>query len=151
MLFLPNSPYLLTDLVHTGTRYEEGYWFNLFLILAFAFTGLLLFMLSINHIQEKVLFNLKPFLKRSVLYFIFFLCGYGLYLGRLLRFNSWDIFTNPFDLFNAILKSIFDPLCMKETFGVSCLFALFLYFGYKAFICIASLKKIKQNEPEIIG
>ncbi len=151
LLFLPNSPYIITDLVHMGTRGDEGFWFNLLLILSFAFTGLLLFMFSINHITDKVLHNQKLFIKKTILYAVFFLCGYGLYLGRLLRFNSWDIVTDPMQLAGAIYESLFNPLWMKETLGVSCLFALFLYFGYKAFIGIASLKTLRKNEPEIFN
>ncbi len=148
LMFLPNAPYLLTDLVHLSFNSNRGFWFDLLLILSFAFTGLLLFLFSVQDIRYKVLSDYPLWLHKGIVYGIFLLCGYGLYLGRCLRFNSWDVVTNPFGLIRGVFESFFNPLLVKETIGLSCLFALFLYFGYKVFTHIPSVKNVVNNEPE---
>ncbi|PCJ96247.1 MAG: hypothetical protein COA50_07305 [Flavobacteriaceae bacterium] len=109
LLFLPNSAYIITDLVHLHNENSNLIWLDLFLVFVFALNGLLLGLLSIMDMFSmlKTRFNQKV-----ATYTIFKVCllsGYGIYLGRFLRFNSWDILAKPKTLFLDIVHSVSEP------------------------------------------
>jgi uncharacterized membrane protein len=59
-----------------------------------------------------------------------FLCSFGIYLGRYLRFNSWDVVSNPYTLVNEITDRVINPLDHPQTLGVTVLYGAFLLLGY---------------------
>ena len=128
LLFLPNAPYLLTDLFHLTKNLVAPMWFDLVLILSFSLLGLILFIAATEHLfrilssffRSTVLFNCMKFL-------VILSNGYGIYLGRYLRFNSWDILSNPDDLALQMFYSVFDSNNYKETLAVTFTFTIFLY------------------------
>ena len=125
LLFLPNAPYILTDLFHLKPRTGLPLWFDLILVLSFALTGMIVFFKSLKDML-KLLTNRMPQLYVTIITpFIFWLVAYGLYLGRYLRFNSWDI-VHPFRLMNASFTILFE----KDTIGFTCIFSVFLWFLY---------------------
>ena len=112
LLFIPNSFYILTDLYHLAdnhrnTRVPE--WFDLALILSFAWNGLLLGVLSTRHIEKLLAPEATVPGRWLFLYPVMWLNALGVYTGRYLRYNSWDIITNPFDLLRDILGMIIHP------------------------------------------
>ena len=138
LLFFPNAPYILTDLIHLKPRLEAPFWFDLVLLLSFAWAGILLGFKSLYNMQKIVQ---KFYGKQKALILIMvclFISGYGIYLGRFQRFNSWDILTNPSSLFFEIKDTITNPLLNIETYGITFLFGLFLIVGY---FSIINLKK----------
>ena len=109
LLFLPNSPYIITDLVHLHNDHSHLVWLDLFLVFVFALNGLLLGLLSL---LDMFIIIEKRLGKKMAVILIFiscFLSGYGIYLGRFLRFNSWDVFANPAELFQKISSSLLQP------------------------------------------
>ena len=112
LLFIPNSFYILTDLYHLAdnhrnTRVPE--WFDLALILSFAWNGLLLGVLSTRQVEKLLAPEATGLGRWLFLYPVMWLNALGVYIGRYLRYNSWDIITNPFDLLADILGMIFHP------------------------------------------
>jgi len=125
LLFFPNAPYLITDLMHLRSRPPVPVWYDGLLIFAFAWTGLLLGVLSLHRAQIwiKEQFGSQP--SRIFVAGAFLLCGFGLYLGRFLRWNSWDLFTRPAKLLGSvadtILQSWHQPTVLIVTFGFALL------------------------------
>lgn len=130
LLFLPNAPYILTDLLHLKARAPIPLWYDLILLLAFALTGLLLGFLSMM-CAERVL--LKVF-KRPVVIAIhgvvLFLCGFGIYLGRFLRWNSWEIATRPKSFVYVVGDRFMDPMAHGKTWAVTLLIGTLLIILY---------------------
>jgi len=62
--------------------------------------------------------------------FVTFLCSFGIYLGRYLRFNSWDVMSNPNNLFDEIANRMINPSRHTQTIGVTLLYGAFLLTGY---------------------
>jgi uncharacterized membrane protein len=58
------------------------------------------------------------------------LSGFGIYLGRFLRFNSWDVLLQPIKLYQGIGQWASDPLANSMSFAFPLLFATFLFIAY---------------------
>lgn len=142
ILFFPNAPYILTDLFHLKSRADFPIWFDLVLILVFAWTGLFFGFNSLFDI-EKILENY--FSKIQILFlsiFVIYLSSFGIYLGRFLRWNSWDIIKDPFGLYKDVLSRVLNPLDHPKTWSVTFLMGTFLVFIY------FSLRFLKSETEE---
>ena len=112
LLFIPNSFYILTDLYHLADNHRNSRvpeWFDLALILSFAWNGLLLGVLSTRQIEKLLVPRMTILGRWLFLYPVMWLNALGVYTGRYLRYNSWDIITDPFDLLRDILGMIVHP------------------------------------------
>jgi uncharacterized membrane protein len=125
LLFLPNAPYILTDLFHLKPRPDLPLWYDLILVLSFALTGVMVFFKSLKDMLTLLSDRMGQFYVTIITPVLFWLVAYGLYLGRYLRFNSWDI-VHPFRL----LKASFGILFEKDTIGFTGIFAVFMWFLY---------------------
>jgi uncharacterized membrane protein len=123
MLFLPNTFYILTDLYHLHDRrhFRVPEWFDLALIFSCAWNGLLLGVLSLRQMEK--LFDLP-------IYPILFLNALGVYIGRYLRYNSWDIISNPLDLATDIVTMIIHPLRYHYAWDMIFCYTILLIFIY---------------------
>ncbi|WP_395053633.1 DUF1361 domain-containing protein [Flavobacterium sp.] len=126
LLFLPNSFYIITDLVHIVRSTGNLFYLDLIIICSFATIGFLLGLLSLNHF--KIFLNSRNLVKYSTytIPFICILCGFGIYLGRILRYNSWNIISNPFQLFVDLVTVGFTIKSILFTL----LFGTFIYLSY---------------------
>ena len=133
ILFLPNASYIITDLFHLRFYSGSLIWLDTVLILSFALNGLWFFFLSISEITNW--FTKNTFIKRefSITFILVFLSSFGMYLGRYLRFNSWDILANPVYLFYEIADRFFNPFLHPRTWGMTVLYSGFLFIAYLAF------------------
>jgi uncharacterized membrane protein len=110
LLFIPNSFYILTDLFHLDMNEGVPLWYDLALLLSFAWTGLLFGILSVRQMEK--LFE-KVFRRKLDLLFILpvmALNGFGVFVGRYLRFNSWDVITSPLQLIKDIVYLFIHPV-----------------------------------------
>ncbi|MCC2545253.1 DUF1361 domain-containing protein [Hymenobacter sp. BT175] len=130
LLFFPNAPYILTDLFHLEPRAGVPYWFDLALILSCAWNGLMLAYASLCDMQALVAHRLGWGAGWTFATVALLLSSFGIYLGRFLRFNSWDIVTNPLTLFYDILNRVLHPFDHPTTWGVTLLYGAFLVLGY---------------------
>ncbi len=123
LLFFPNAPYLITDLIHLADDVSGvPLWYDALMLFSFAFTGVCTGFLSLVHVY-RVLRDVIPS-PRLILFIpgIFLLSGYGIYLGRELRWNSWDMFTRPHMVVGDIYSNLSDPVAWSMT----TLFSVFL-------------------------
>ncbi|HEV8504612.1 MAG TPA: DUF1361 domain-containing protein [Chitinophagaceae bacterium] len=130
ILFMPNSFYILTDLFHLNNMSKGDSWYDLTLILSFAWNGVLFGLLSI-HKMETLLENIKgKFIAGFIICVVMWLNAFGVYIGRFLRFNSWDILINPFSLVSEIGEIIFNPYDYRYVWAMSFCFAFFMAILY---------------------
>jgi uncharacterized membrane protein len=99
VLFFPNAPYILTDLFHLSYNSSMPIWFDLVLILSYAWVGLLYGFFSLRDIEDLLQKKIKKSIVRLLIIILLFLGSFGIYLGRFLRWNSWNLVNKPNQLF----------------------------------------------------
>lgn len=129
LLFLPNAPYIMTDFVHLP-RMGFVWWYDVGTLLAFAWSGCLLGVASLHVMQELVRARLGSAVAWGFVLSCVGLSGLGIYMGRFLRWNSWDVLTSPRSLATELVALLSDPAAYPRLVGVSGLFACFLLLGY---------------------
>lgn len=145
LLFFPNAPYILTDLFHLKARTGVPLWFDLVLLLSFAWNGLILGLLSLMDMQTIVQ---QQFNRITAWFFAFFVLGlgsFGIYLGRYLRWNSWDILTNPMGLLHDIFDRMVHPMAHPRTIAVTLLFTVFLSLIYLTLQFLDGRSRMNDN------
>ncbi|MBE0540748.1 MAG: DUF1361 domain-containing protein [Verrucomicrobia bacterium] len=144
LLFFPNAPYIFTDLIHLTTRFRPHFWVDLMLILICALTGLVLGFLSLYLMQSVVT---RSFGRVAGWLFIAMVAGLssvGVYLGRFVRVNSWDVVARPGKLFQGITDWVSDPFAHSTSFAFPVLFAIFLFIAY---VLLYALTHLQQPQP----
>ncbi|HVS95885.1 MAG TPA: DUF1361 domain-containing protein [Puia sp.] len=145
LLFFPNAFYMLTDLFHLhdsrNPRVPE--WFDLAMIFSFAWNGLVLGVLSLRQMEKLLetkrlataIFGRRlrvplPYPTAIFIYPVIGLSALGVYTGRYLRYNSWDIVSNPFQLMEDISGMIIHPLRNRPAWDMILCYAILLSFVY---------------------
>ncbi len=129
LVFFPNSPYIITDLIHLHSKNSTLLWFDLFLVFIFAINGLLVGLLSLLDVFEVLRQRYSLRIAHYSIFQLCILCGYGIYVGRFLRFNSWDILTQPISLLKEMAYSFYSPHIGLFTFAFGgFIWVLFLVF-----------------------
>ncbi|MFB0947520.1 MAG: DUF1361 domain-containing protein [Spirosomataceae bacterium] len=146
LLFFPNAPYIITDLVHLQYLDQQLWWYDSLGIFITAFTGLLIGVYSIQIVHNL----LNSFYNRAVSWLLIFgsmlLSGFGIYLGRFSRLNSWDIISNPLYLVKICIRDLQNPLAMKTTL----LFGFALSVIYIAHYTLFNIEhELKKNVEKL--
>jgi len=135
LIFFPNAPYILTDLQHLGQEATNvPLWYDVILLVWFSWTGVLLGVVSLNLMQEIVKREFGRWLGWIFVFVVAGLSSAGVYIGRFIRLNSWDILQNPAGTADDIWGWLQDPSLRTVGFiGLYTLFFLFVYFTFYAF------------------
>lgn len=143
LLFFPNAPYLLTDLFHLLPRNGIPLWYDLLLILSFAITGLLFGLFSLRNMHRVLL----RFYSAATGYLFaigaIFLAAFGVYLGRFERYNSWDLFRTPDELFIDIAQRLVHPLHHPSTWGMT------IGFGVMLTLLYLMMRRVQREKDKI--
>jgi uncharacterized membrane protein len=95
LIFLPNSFYLVSDLLHLQDVARANILYDSVMFESFVLTGLLLGYVSLYVMHEELRKRISNRLAALLIGFVIFLCSFAIYLGRDLRWNSWDVLLNP--------------------------------------------------------
>jgi len=130
MLFIPNSFYVLTDLFHLHDGNAAPLWYDLLLIVSFAWNALVLGVLSVRHMEKMTRLRWPVLPGWLFLYPVMALSALGVYIGRYLRFNSWDVVSDPFSLVMDIGHIMLHPVAYRQAWGMTVCFSFFLTILY---------------------
>lgn len=125
LLFFPNAPYIFTDISHLKLAAQTRWWTDLIVILLFAVIGLVLAFISLHRMQCIVARRRGWLAGWMFVFAVAFISGFGVYLGRFERWNSWDVIANPFGL----LADSFHWM-HRHSFKFTILFGIFLSTAY---------------------
>ena len=126
----PNAPYIVTDFLHLRERVLVPLWYDIGMLSTFAWTGLFLAVFSLHTMQGLVKHYVGATLSWVFVTAALGLGGLGVYLGRFLRWNSWDLLLQPKSVLRDVATRLTNPLSHPRTFGVTFLFAALLLVCY---------------------
>ena len=132
LAFLPNAPYIVTDFIHLNQNPPVPLWYDVALLISFAGTGLLLAYSSVKDVQGVVTARFNKKTGWIVALGSLLLSGFGIYLGRFLRWNSWDPLANPGRIAGDVLQRGMNPLDHPRTIAVTLIYGVGLALGYVA-------------------
>jgi uncharacterized membrane protein len=136
LLFLPNAPYVLTDLIHFRVG-AVPYWYDLIMLIAFVWSGTVAGLLSLYLMQLRIRESWGARAGWLFAIVALWLSSFGIYLGRFLRFNSWDVVTNPDDIVSSIWQRMRHPFAHPRTYVFTLLLGLFLIGAYSTLVTFA--------------
>ncbi|OQA47126.1 MAG: hypothetical protein BWY52_00313 [Chloroflexi bacterium ADurb.Bin325] len=149
LLFFPNAPYILTDMLHLQwPQARVPVWYDLILLIAFAWTGAFLGLISLFLVHGLVRQWAGRVAGWLVTLGVLAVSGFGVYLGRFPRWNSWDLLTNPTVLLRDIWARISNPLAHSHTFIFSALFSLCLAMMYLMLVAVARFSADDRGRTE---
>ena len=148
LLFFPNAPYLVTDLFHLSPHPGVPYWYDLALIMSCAWNGLMLAFASLLDMHALVRQRLGFWAGWGFVTVALGLSAFGVYLGRYLRYNSWDILSNPFTLVYDIVQRFLHPFHNWQTWGVTVVFWAFLLIAYATVRLLGQGRELAAREEE---
>jgi uncharacterized membrane protein len=147
LLFFPNAPYIFTDLVHLKTRLYAHFWVDMMLILSCALTGLVLGFVSLHLMQSMVANRFGRVAGWCFVAAVLGLSGFGVFLGRFLRLNSWDVLLNPVKCYRQIGDWLAEPFAGTTPYAFTALFVVFLFMAYMMFYGMTQLPKPDEQQP----
>jgi uncharacterized membrane protein len=129
LLFLPNAPYLVTDLIHLRPTTEAPMWYDLGMLFSFALVGLALGLHSLHIMQRLVQGRFGVLVGWTFALTAAVLSGFGIYIGRFLRWNSWELFLHPLRLASDVLATLTTPASLVKLLTVVLLFGAVTIVG----------------------
>lgn len=145
LLFFPNAPYIVTDFLHLRVRPPIPLWFDLYLIFAFAWAGLFLGSSSLYTMQRLVTRKVGRIMGWLFVLAALGLSSFGIYLGRFLRWNSWDVLLDPRGLVGDVLGRLINPTAYPRTYAVSFLATVVFAAVY---LTLYAMAQVPREEGE---
>jgi uncharacterized membrane protein len=146
LLFFPNAPYILTDLQHLAIESTRApLWYDVIMLVWFSWTGLLLGLVSLYFMHEILQRTFGRGIGWAFVLVVSVLSSFGVYLGRFVRLNSWDLLQDPGEIAVSILGLVIDPSMRLVAFTL--LFAVFYLFVYLTLYSFGHLLQEKQENP----
>lgn len=147
LLFLPNAPYLVTDILHVQ-RSDAPLWYDALLYGSFAVSGILLCFGSVALVHIAVRISAGQVAGWIAALMSLLLAGFGVYLGRVERWNSWNFWQTPRSLARSILEPVQNPLSNTRTIGFTVVYGAFLCVSYVSVAAIGAVLRELASVPE---
>ncbi len=119
--FLPNSFYIVTDFIHLQDAPSVDLVFDVVMFGSFILNGFLIGLISLYLVHGQLRWRMRNRNSTLALAGIIFLVSFAIYIGRDLRWNTWDVLLNPasllFDVSDRLLHAGAHPEMFTATFG----------------------------------
>ena len=132
LAFFPNAPYLVTDVIHLRKSQLAPIWFDALMFFSIAWVGMLCSLYSLSHIEKILRARFSSALTWTILTAAIALSSFGIYLGRFLRWNSWDMVANPNDLATDVFSVFSQPEQHQQAYLMIPVFTVFILVSYLA-------------------
>lgn len=146
LLFFPNAAYLLTDIVHLKASAHLIYWLDMVILYLAGIYGLFISMYSLKEMESWYGGFVSAKAKHIITFAVLLLSGYGIYLGRVERWNSWDVITQPMNLLTTMFHHSRHPFRNREVWMMSGVFGVGLLLLYYFFAGVLQQKISEDSD-----
>ncbi|MFD2602933.1 DUF1361 domain-containing protein [Flavobacterium suzhouense] len=133
LVLLPNAPYIITDFIHLKKETNVPVWFEILLIASFSTCGMLFGLASMKDMFTMILKRTTERIAWIALAIVSILCGFGMYVGRFLRYNTWNILQKPYALTVDILCSLTNVETCKPAWGITLGFGILMFLLFNLY------------------
>lgn len=140
LVFLPNAPYIFTDFIHLSAAPQTPLWFDGAVLSAFAWTGVLLGFVSVYLVHAVVRHRFGLRAGWAGAFGALALTSAGVYLGRFLRWNSWDMLVRPGRRLAEVAPRLTDPAALTRAGAATLLLTMLLAATYVVFYALIGLR-----------
>ncbi|NOT91259.1 DUF1361 domain-containing protein [Ferruginibacter sp.] len=130
LIFFPNALYIVTDLIHLEQETSVPKWYDAVLLFSSSAIGVIMAFVSLLQVERYLAHKFNRTVVQVIVFSILFLGSFGVYLGRFLRWNSWDIISNPLGLLSSIGQRFVFPLQHIQTWGITIILTTAFYLLY---------------------
>lgn len=139
--FLPNSFYLVTDLIHLRPNYEADFLFDITVLSAFIFAGLAFGFMSVYLVHSEVAKRIRDGRAYGLVAILFLAVSFAIFLGRYMRWNTWDIVIRPAGLLFDISDRVINADAHLHSYQITLILFLLLFSTYTVVFESARLLK----------
>lgn len=140
LLFFPNAPYLVTDLVHLKVNANRLFWFDVLTLPSFAWTGMALGFVSLFLMQRLVEDRAGRVWSWLFVGAALAAAAFGIYLGRFRRWNSWDLVLDPVPLVADAARTLLHPSQNAAVAAFCAVLAGTMFVAYLVFYAWTSVR-----------
>lgn len=148
LVFLPNSFYLISDLIHLQSTGDIGVLFDAVFFLSCIWNGIVAGMLSIIWVHQAIILRRSRTIAASIIAVVILLVSFAIYLGRALRWNTWDIVANPAGLLFDVSERLINPLGHPQVFVTT--FTFFALLGSMYLVIWSFVEVLNSKQRNII-
>lgn len=148
LAFLPNSFYLMSDLIHLHSAGDIGILFDAVLFLSCIWNGVVAGILSMVWVHKALLKRFSTSTAEIIMCAVMLLVSFAIYLGRSLRWNSWDLVANPAGLLFDVSERVINPLDHPQVFVTT--FTFFILIGSMYLVIWNFLQTISTKREGIL-
>lgn len=124
--FLPNSFYIVSDLIHLHATGEVSLLYDVVMFTSFIFNGFVAGFMSITLLHRELLKIASAPVTGAIVGIVLLICSFAIYLGRYLRWNTWDVLVNPTGILFDISDRLINPIAHPQSFVTTAMFFLLL-------------------------
>ena len=106
--FLPNSFYIISDLIHIQEFQRPDLLYDVVMLFSFVLNGVLLGCLSLYMVHDQLRRRMSAWGTAWLIGLVLLLCSFAIYIGRELRWNTWDVLLNPAGILVDISNRLLD-------------------------------------------
>lgn len=132
LIFLPNTWYVLTDFLHVYATGEISELYDIVMMSTLVMSGFILGFTSLYLVHQELRKRLSEQKSAVLVGLVILLASFGIYLGRVLRWNTWDVITNPSGIILNVSDRIIDPFGHPRAFNVTALLFVLICSVYFA-------------------
>lgn len=143
--FLPNSFYMMSDLIHLQSTGDVGVLFDAVFFLSFIWNGALAGILSMIMVHRQLLRMRHARYAPYIMAIVIVLTSFAIYLGRSLRWNTWDVLVNPAGILFDVTERVVNPLAHPQSYSTTLTFTALIGSMYAVMWAFAKLVPVKKR------
>lgn len=147
--FLPNSFYIVTDYIHLARIPTIDLVFDTVMLTSFVVTGLLLGFVSLYLFHCELRKRLPARTSNRFVGLILLLSSFAIYLGRDLRWNTWDLFLNPAGILFDVSDRLISPFRHPEMYLTTLSFFVLLGMFYIITWNVANAPRVRVSKTDL--